>query len=482
MKKRRTLQRYAAAACLLLGGLLAAIGCSENYEYGTDYSVYNNVTITVDHLDGSGALDLKVDNQYNLTLTVTPENMSLDNTACHFVLDDPTLADISAEGSIMPKLAGQTKLTVTFRGNEKVTTSCILRITRDPVPVTGIKIPSALDVEINTEYNFADNVTVLPGNADNPAVTYENDNPNALTITPEGVIKAGSVFGRANITVASVEDPNIKATCLVRVLDKIPVTGMKLPTKMEGKSFPIFQKIGFGSAITLTPTNATDKSLNYEIVEGQGVVSVSSDGVITPIATGDVKIKVTANGIIEGDPEVSGELSFTIVDNETFYQRVLWTAHSNILYSTGNDYTVDSNNGPMNLILDEAASTYAVLTKPGKTYNDAKTPEDYKLAITVDMGAPNTFNYFNWAHRSSNTTEGLRVWGITLQGSDDDVNYTNIGDFDIPHSDNKAYDINLPSEVTYRYVKILLTKWSDNSGGGSTGSTMQIGGFNVGKK
>jgi hypothetical protein len=469
------------AACLLMGGLLTTIGCSDEYKYSTDYSSYDNVTIAINHLDDNGVLNATVGNVINLSLTVTPEGMTVDNTACHIKLDNPELADIEANGTINPKLAGETKLTVTFRGNAKVTTSCTFKVTKDPVPVTDIKVPEKLNVQLESTFDLSTKVAVLPANADDPSITYRSDNPSVATISSEGII-TGIGLGTANIYVTSVAQPDIERVCEVRVLNMIPVTGMTLPKKMEAKSFPVFQKINLGEAITVEPSNATDKTMTYTIEEGEGVVSVDANGIITPLKAGDVKLKVVSNGTL--DEEVSSEISFSINDTETLFQRILWDAHSNIVYSTGNDYAVDGNNGPISNILDEPASTYAVLTKPGKSYNNAVTPADYQLSIIVDMGAQNSFNYFRWEHRTGNTSDYLRVWGITLDGSDDGETWTTIQEnIDLPHSSNALpIDIDLSNTVTYRYVKIDLMKWSDNSGGSTSGYSMQIGGFNVGKK
>ena len=99
------------------------------------------------------------------------------------------------------------------------------------------------------------------------------------------------------------------------------------------------------------------------------------------------------------------------------------------------------------------------------------------------MGVEQSFNYFTWVHRASNSYDYLRVWGVSIDGSNNGKDFTEIqSNIDIPHANNTdEIKIEIP-ESTYRYIKVKLVKWSDIAGGSKSGSSMQIGEFNVGKK
>jgi hypothetical protein len=81
----------------------------------------------------------------------------------------------------------------------------------------------------------------------------------------------------------------------------------------------------------------------------------------------------------------------------------------------------------------------------------------------------------------------LRVWGINLEGSLDGETWKRLqSDILLPNTagaengnDPNRHDIPLSSEHEYRYVKVIFTQWSDNSGGATSGSTMQVGEFGL---
>ncbi len=98
-------------------------------------------------------------------------------------------------------------------------------------------------------------------------------------------------------------------------------------------------------------------------------------------------------------------------------------------------------------------------------------------------GAEQTFNYFTWMHRSTNGYNYLRAWGISMYGSNDGQNFTEIkSDIDIPYESNAdEIVIDIP-ESTYRYVKVQYTNWSDLVTVSTGGSTLQVAEFGLGLK
>ena len=123
--------------------------------------------------------------------------------------------------------------------------------------------------------------------------------------------------------------------------------------------------------------------------------------------------------------------------------------------------------------------------KPGKSYGSDYTAAGINepLYFVVDMGAEQTFNYFTWMHRSTNGANYLRAWGISMYGSNDGKNFIEIkSDIDIPYENNTDEIVIAIPESTYRYVKVQFVKWSDLVTGSTSGGTLQVAEFGLGRE
>lgn len=160
-----------------------------------------------------------------------------------------------------------------------------------------------------------------------------------------------------------------------------------------------------------------------------------------------------------------------------------WTASTSITYANGNNYSADGSTGKPEHLFDNSSTTFLSLVKPGKSYSGCTAGgKDEPIYFVVDMQTQQTFNYFTWSHRSNNSSNYLRVWGISMFGSNDGQNFTEIkSNIAIPYESNAdEILIDIP-ESTYRYVKVQYTNWSDLNGV-TGGSTMQVAEFGLGLK
>ena len=143
----------------------------------------------------------------------------------------------------------------------------------------------------------------------------------------------------------------------------------------------------------------------------------------------------------------------------------------------------DGSTGKPEHLFDNSSTTFLSLVKPGKSYSGCTAGgKDEPIYFVVDMQTQQTFNYFTWSHRSNNSSNYLRVWGISMFGSNDGQNFTEIkSNIAIPYESNAdEILIDIP-ESTYRYVKVQYTNWSDLNGV-TGGSTMQVAEFGRGLK
>ena len=233
--------------------------------------------------------------------------------------------------------------------------------------------------------------------------------------------------------------------------------------------------------------------MKYEIVSGADCISISDAGILTTTAGGEAEIRISPLDEELNIGVTPCPLKLTI---KSWNERENWKVSTSITYSNGQNYVLDNakdasgqsiQTGRPEEILDDNSYTYLSLVKPGKSYgNDYKAEgKDVPVYFTVDMGMPQTINYFTWGHRISNTQSYLRVWGISLFGSNDGVSFNEIqANIEINRTMNELMDFDIP-QSTYRYIKIQYVDWSDlhpDEPNSSMGGTMQVAEFNVGKK
>lgn len=463
-------------------GILLGIAACQNYDYDVDTSFYDNVSIKV-----QGAVDdvlsINLYNTEQLAFKVTPADVVFEMKAFTYAVSDESILTIDESGNITPLKEGTTDVDIVFRATDKVQTSCQIRIWRDIVLVTQIKFPESVqnfDLKIGQSYDISPSVVILPGDADNKTVSYESENTAIATVVDGKVTGVGE--GTVKIFVKSTDGSDITGYCTVNVVPEVKVTDIVLPSELTPEdatlSVAMGQNIDLGSKISVLPETADNQEVTYEVVEGSAA-TIDDNGLIKTVAEGTVKIKVSAN---DGSG-VFSELTL-IVDNSTWINRSFWTVNTSIVYSNGKNYVVDGTTGKPEDLFDDKPATFLSLVKPGKSYSGNVTPADHQLYFVVDMGIEQTFNSMQWAHRAGNSYNYLRVWGVSLYGSNDGENFTPIGDgvIDIPYGSNaNPLDFDIP-ESTYRYVKVHIDKWSDNSGGATSGSSVQMSEFNLGTK
>lgn len=483
MKYMKSIYNYLTGLLCLVAVVWTAGGCSDDYEYSTDYSFYKDAKLKVDLVDENNTLHLKLaSHTHQITVGVTPEDVLIDIAAYIYKVADETIATVDDEGVLTLLKAGETELTVKFRGNQEIATNCTLKITRDPVPVTGLKVPNEVSVQERKTFNLAEKVTVLPGNADDSSLLYTIADETIATVDENGIV-TGVKEGSTTLTVTSVANPEVTKTVPVNVVSDIKVTEIKLNavSKLNGKTVGVGQIFNLSSAIKIMPENASNKTLTYTVEGDAGVLSVDADGVVKTLADGTAKVKIATTD----ESGVQAEVELTVDHTVTLFERSLWTVETSIVYANdGKSYVTDGSTGMPEHMFDGKGDTFLSLVKPGKNYGKYYAESiDTPLFFVVDMGAQMEFDYFKWAHRSGNSNNFLRTWGITMYGSNDGENFALIEEnIDIPHANyTDIIEIDVP-QSDYRYIKVQFVKWSDNSGGSTSGGTIQTAEFNVGKK
>ena len=216
-----------------------------------------------------------------LTATVYPLNSTQKTLT--WVSDHPDVASVDNEGNVTARKAGAA--TVTVKVAEKVTAVCKVTVISR---VTGISM-SETTVELKPGETHQLTATVLPQNASNAEVTWYSDKESVAKVSQSGLVSAVST-GEATIHVVT-SDGGKMATCLVKV--GTPVKGITL--SISSKTLYVGDP-SLDISATLTPANATDKSLEWSSSDPE-VASIAPGAalhaVIKPLKPGKTIITAT---------------------------------------------------------------------------------------------------------------------------------------------------------------------------------------------
>lgn len=475
----KSIYNYLAGSFCLIAALLLVVGCSEEYKYDTDYSSYNGVKLKVNLVDEHNVLSVKKANAtHALTIAVTPEDVFIDSKAYIYEVSDETIATVSLDGTLKLLKVGETTLTVKFRGNHEIVTNCTLKV--EPTLVSDINVPEgSISVEEGKTLDLSEYVVALPSTADNKELLYEvKEGSTEYMEVVEGSIVKGLQEGLATIIVTATDGSEIFKELTLNVTGKIPVEriDLNIAGKLNGKTVPVGQLFDLGSIVKTYPSNASDNTLIYKLVAGNGAVSVDEAGVVKSLAAGDVEIEISAADEFQlATPQI---IKFKVDATQALFERALWTVDTSIVYANGKNYTTDGSTGNPEHLIDGVSSTYLALTKPGKKYNEEVTPANHILFFVVDMGSEQEFNFFRYVHR--NTTSNFQAYKISMFGSNDNK------DFAVIEEDIAVGPATTSSTVTFekavssskcRYIKVVFRDWNK-----SAGTNLTVAEFNVAKK
>ena len=186
----------------------------------------------------------------------------------------------------VPKTSNNTEPSSTTKPNPSSTTPTVTSSTPSPstpVAVSGVALNKKV-ATVNVGKKVTVKATVTPANADNKTLVWTSSNTKIATVS-NGVVK-GVKAGRVIITAKTTDGSNISAKCTVTV--KQPVTRISLSKKATmytGKKLTLKAKVN--------PANASNKALTWKSSNTK-IAKVASNGVVTGVKAGTVKITATA--------------------------------------------------------------------------------------------------------------------------------------------------------------------------------------------
>lgn len=373
--------------------------------YGANFRVKaftteKNVAVTGIELD-KNSTNININDSVKLTATISPSDAT--NKKITWSSSASDIASVDQNGNVTGKSEGSAIITATTKDGG-YTATC--NVTVSKVPVNAISL-NATNKDININETFQLVATVSPTNATTKDVTWVSNNPNIAEVSSSGLVTGKSV-GTTTIT-ATTTDGGYIATCAVNI-KAVSVTGVSVPSTMQ-------IKVGKTATITptITPTNATDKSVTYESNNTQ-VATIDNNGVIIAHKAGVATITVKTN---DGNYEATCKV--TVIEGTGGYELMTDTDKIN----AGDTIVIASSNN--NAVAGDINSS-SVMAKVDQTFADNNTTIEDLATSAIEFtvgGYEGAWTLANQDGKLLGATaakklawdSGTTTWSITISSS-----------------------------------------------------------------
>jgi uncharacterized protein YjdB len=281
-------------------------------DLGFSESNYGNVILVtgIAVTGAGGATTIATDNgTLQLTAVVTPSNAT-NKTVTWSVTNGTGQATINSSGLVTAVANGTVTAKATANDGSGVSGSLAITISNQVIAVTGITITGAGGATTITTDKGTLQLTavVTPSNATNKTVAWTVTNGSGqATINSTGLVTAvanGTVTAKATANDGSGVSGSLAITISNQV---IAVTGIMV-TGAGGATEITTDNGTLQLTASVTPSNATNKTVTWSVTNGSGQATINSTGLVTAVANGTVTAKAVAN---DGSG-VSGTLAITI--------------------------------------------------------------------------------------------------------------------------------------------------------------------------
>ncbi len=231
-------------------------------------------------------LELTVGESKEIKVTVGPSNISPGVSRLLFWRsNNNSVATVDNYGKVTAVSAGTATIRCISEDNEEAFDECVVTVSLPPVPVESITL-SKTSATIGYGDVLRLEATVLPDDATNKEIEWTSSNTAVATVDQTGLVTALRKTGTAVITAKSVDNPTILAECSISVISQVVApSGISIIPR----NFSIY--VGQTKKIqgTVSPSNATDKTISWEPAGGTYVIVtnvVMSNGTSTAYIQG----------------------------------------------------------------------------------------------------------------------------------------------------------------------------------------------------
>ena len=292
--------------------IMATAGDGSGVSGTIDITVSNQVIpVTEITISGQGGLNtISTDNgTLQLNAAILPANAT--HKAVNWTVTNGTgQASVTPSGLLTAIENGSVTAIATATDGSGVYGSLEIALSNQIIPVTGISLSGAGgSVLITTDNGTLQLIaTVMPANATDNTVSWsETDGTGQATINSTGLVTA---IGNGSVTItANANDGSGSLGTLVVTINTglIAVTGLTV-TGTGGSNIINTNHGSLQLTETVLPSNATDKTVTWSVLNGTGQATISTTGLVTAVDNGIITARATAN---DGSG-ISGTLIITI--------------------------------------------------------------------------------------------------------------------------------------------------------------------------
>ena len=257
------------------------------------------VNLVTDIYLSQGDLTMNVGERKRLTTTVYP--IDADDHTVTWESSAPDIAFVDENGLVTAASPGTAVITATATDGSGTKAECQITVIQ---LVTGITL-SETSLSLITGASETLTAIVVPSNASNPAVAWENNNESIATVDQTGKVTAVSP-GSCIITATAVDGSGVKAECQVTVIQLVigitlSQTSLTLTTGGSGTL-----------TASVEPSNASNRAVTWESND-ESIATVDQTGKVTAVSAGSCTITVTA----DDGSGVTAECQVTVEYSET---------------------------------------------------------------------------------------------------------------------------------------------------------------------
>ena len=155
-------------------------------------------------------LTLSINETQTLTATVSPSDA--DNKEVEWTSSDESIASVDRSGKVTAKAKGTCTITCAATDGSGMKAECAVTVIQ---LVTSITL-SETYISLQPDETKRLTATVMPADADNPAVTWTSSNEAVAEVNSTGRVTANA-YGTCTITCSATDGSGVKAECQVTV-------------------------------------------------------------------------------------------------------------------------------------------------------------------------------------------------------------------------------------------------------------------------
>lgn len=252
--------------------------------------------------------------QVKLIATLSPDNVT--DKSIIWTSSNPAVATVNSEGVVTAVRAGQATVTATTADGSNLSATCDVTVKAPVILAEGIIIDSK-EVHVRLDDAiYANFVEVLPGNATTHQVMLSNDNPDVVSIEPDGLCYGpieihGKKPGSAKITVSTIDGSNLSSFFMIYVEGPDVVQAQVIAFTEEAVTCPKDKSVTL--RVDFTPDNVTTKKLEWSSAD-ESIATVDASGNVTGHNLGKTTITATTTD----DSNLSATCEVTVISLTAF--------------------------------------------------------------------------------------------------------------------------------------------------------------------